>query len=227
MPIELSKEFFDTAGWGDINKAVIESQSGKDEQRALILQAEYIQSPDKSLLGDIKKQSNHIGDFKGMPAFNGLDINLKNVNYDQVLEHISNPINIEAIKTKEGFSNQEPTKEEIEQAKKTAFGGVDLRKKYPNSKIAQGIEHGGYVENILNDNPNLVPILAPLGAVAIPLYQLGKTTETGRELLKTSSEPASKPSIEQMMGGYEGLGRGLSKYMAKEFADFMGIEITK
>jgi len=25
MPIEFSKEFFDTAGWGDINKAVVDN----------------------------------------------------------------------------------------------------------------------------------------------------------------------------------------------------------
>ncbi len=108
-----------------------------------------------------------------------------------------------------------------------AMSGVELRQKYPDNPVAQGKEHGGYVEDILNSNPSLIPVLAPLGAIAIPLYQLAKTTELGRNLVKTTDEPASKPSVEQMVGGYEGLGRGIMNHLSKEALEFMGVEVTK
>ena len=117
--------------------------------------------------------------------------------------------------------------EEITAAKSSNSGGVTLREKYPNDPKVQGVEHGNYVESILHDNPDLVPILAPLGAVAIPLYQAAKSTELGRDLVKTTDKPASKPSLDQMKGGYEGLGRGLTNYLSKEFFNFMGITVDE
>lgn len=216
---ELSKEFFDTAGWEDINQAIISDQGNKDEKRVRILQAEYAQAPDKSLLGDIKKQAGHIGDFKGSPAYTGLDVELKNVDYNQAVDATQNPINIEAIKVKEQVS-------EKEDMSKMSFADLSaLRTKYAGNKEKQieiaPFEHRAYARETVEANPHLAPVFAGL---LIPGYQAAKL----HGVAPTSGESGLTPaSMKQVTEGLTGVGEGLYNRFSPELLDLMGIMVEK
>lgn len=117
---------------------------------------------------------------------------------------------------------------DMEKVNKLSFYDVNkLREKYKGNDKAQATlgarEHYLFMEDTVSQHPE-----AAIGAAAATIgYQAIKTTELGRELVKTTDEPASPASMEQLKGGLGGIASGLGKYMTKEFFDYIGIPIDE
>jgi hypothetical protein len=209
MPIGLSKEFFDTAGWEDINKAYSANQGERNQQRLDILQAENTQLvakgiSDSSLQGDIKKQSEHMIDFGGIAKFAGLDVNIKPVDTNKITQVLSKDIpsdtNIQDILSTMSHKNLQ-----------------SLRNKYSSNQEVNSYlapyEHRAYARESVEVNPLLAPLFAEL---LIPGYQVAKILDL--PIGATEDKPTS-PDLKQLEQGYIGVGEGISKYISKEFAD--------
>jgi len=118
-----------------------------------------------------------------------------------------------------------PSKEEIN---KMPFYEVNrLRQKFKGNDKAQELlgsrEHYLFMEDVIRKHPE-----AAIGAaVATVGYQVAKTTDIGRELVKTTDEPASKASMEQLKGGLGGIASGVGLALSDSLLEFMGITIEK
>lgn len=211
MPVELSKDFLETAGWEDINKAYSVNQGEMNQKRLDILKGEEAQLSskgitDKSLQGDIKKQSENMVDYGGISKFAGLDVELKPVDSKDVSLKLSKdkPTDMLIDETLSKMSNQELQ---------------GLRAKYSDNKELDAYlapyEHRAHAREDISEHPERALLYAQF---LIPGYQAAKAV--GLPVGATEKEP-TPVSIEQMKQGYIGVAEGFSKYLSKEFSDFI------
>lgn len=219
--------------FADLTDQSNEAQIERDKQRLNILEAEYKEGGevDQSLAGDIEKLKRTGGGYGSFPKEAGMKIDTKflSTDFKKVLgiieEDSKGPINIGAIKTKITSSDKLPSKKEID---KMSFYEVNkLREKYKGDEKAQELlgsrEHFLFMEDIIKKNPE-----AAIGAAAATIgYQAIKTTDIGRELVKTTEEKASQASLEQLKGGLGGIVSGLSLYATESMLKMLGIETKK
>jgi hypothetical protein len=179
-----------------------EAQVERDKKRLSILESEHQAGgeSDKSLAGDIEKLKRTGGGYGSFPKLNGI-----NVDVDE------DPINIEAIKTKDKTKPKKlPSEEEMSKMSFIELSG--LRYKYDKDtekqkKIAP-FEHRAYAREAVTDNPLLAPLFA---AFLIPGYQVAKAV--GAHGSRTGVD--RRQVVEGLLGVGEGIVEPIVK-MAKE-----------
>lgn len=117
-----------------------------------------------------------------------------------------------------------PTKEEI--GSMPLLDVNALRSRFsPDDPIQETLgsrEHFLFMEDVIRQNPTV----APLATAMTVGYQAVKSTEAGRELVKTTGEKASPASVEQLKGGLGGIASGLGLAVGDTLLEWMGVNTT-